>query len=255
MSKYLREFSNSKIYHIIIKGIDEGTIFYDDEDRNVFLNKLKITKKKFKYKILTYCLMNNHVHLVISIENENLSKGIQSLIIRYASYFNRKYDRKGPFVQNRFNSKKVESQRYFLEVCRYVHRNPEKAGIEKTDKYKWSSYHEYIGKEIIIDRKFLMHYLGNDINYFTEYTTKKESKLEINRLAEFEMIRKLSDDFVVKIILDKLKFSSVDEIINYFKNEKNHEKIKVLKEIQGTNITQISRIIRVSRHFVKKRWN
>ena len=80
MSKYLREFSSSKVYHIIIKGIDEGTIFYDDEDRNVFLNKLKVTKKKFKYKILAYCLMNNHVHLVISIENENLSKGIQSLI-------------------------------------------------------------------------------------------------------------------------------------------------------------------------------
>ena len=254
MSKYLREFSNSKIYHIIIKGIDESTIFYDDEDRNVFLNKLKVTKKKFKYKILSYCLMNNHVHLVISIENENLSKGIQSLIIRYASYFNRKYDRKGPFVQNRFNSKKVESQRYFLEVCRYVHRNPEKAGIEKTDKYKWSSYHEYIGKEKIIDRRFLMHYLGNDINNFTEYTTKKESKQEVNKLAEFEMIRKLSDDIVIKIILEKFKFNSVDEIINYFKNEKNYEKIKVLKEIQGTNPTQIRRIIRVSRRLIEKHW-
>ena len=254
MSKYLREFSNSKIYHIIIKGIDESTIFYDDEDRNVFFNKLKVTKKKFKYKILAYCLMNNHVHLVISIENENLSKGIQSLIIRYASYFNRKYDRKGPFVQNRFNSKKVESQRYFLEVCRYVHRNPEKAGIEKTDKYKWSSYHEYIGKEKIIDRRFLMHYLGNDINNFTEYTTKKESKQEVNRLAEFEMIRKLSDDIVIKIILEKFKFNSVDEIINYFKNEKNYEKIKVLKEIQGTNPTQIRRIIRVSRRLIEKHW-
>ena len=254
MSKYLREFSSSKIYHIIIKGIDEGTIFYDDEDRNVFLNKLKITKKKYKYKVLAYCLMNNHVHLVISTENENLSKGIQSLIIRYARYFNRKYDRKGPFVQNRFNSKKVESQRYFLEVCRYVHRNPEKAGIEKTDKYRWSSYHEYIGKEKIIDRRFLMHYLGNDIINFTEYTTQKDSKQEINRLAEFEMIRKLSDDIVIKIILDKLKFSSVDEIINYFKNEKNHEKIRALKEIQGTNPTQIRRIIRVSRRLIEKHW-
>ena len=254
MSKNLREFSNSKVYHIIIKGIDDGTIFYDDEDRNVFLNKLKITKKKFKYKILAYCLMSNHVHLVILIENENLSKGIQSLIIRYASYFNRKYDRKGPFVQNRFNSKKVESQRYFLEVCRYVHRNPEKAGIEKTEKYRWSSYHEYIGKEKIIDRRFLMHYLGNDINIFIEYTTKKESKQEVDRLADFEMIRKLSDDIVIKIILEKFKFNSVDEIINYFKNEKNYEKIKTLKEIQGTNPTQIRRIIRVSRRLIEKHW-
>ena len=150
MSKYLREFSNSKIYHIIIKGIDESTIFYDDEDRNVFLNKLRISKKKYKYKVLAYCLMSNHVHLVISIENENLSKGIQSLIIRYASYFNKKYDHKGPFVQNRFKSKNIENLDYFLKVCRYVHRNPEKAGIERLDKYKWSSYHEYIREEKIV---------------------------------------------------------------------------------------------------------
>ena len=252
MSKYLREFSNSKVYHIIIKGIDDGTIFYDNEDRNVFLNKLEITKKKFKYKILSYCLMSNHVHLVISIENENLSKGIQSLIIRYACYFNRKYDRKGPFVQNRFNSKKIENQRYFLEVCRYVHRNPEKAGIEKTDKYRWSSYQEYIGKEKIIEKKILMHYLDNNINYFVSYTNKNETMQEINRLAELEMIRKLNDDTVARIILDKMKFSSVDEMINYFKDEKNHDKIKILKEIQGTNVTQIARIIRVSRRLVEK---
>ena len=99
-----------------------------------------------------------------------------------------------------------------------------------------------------------MHDLGNDINNFTEYTTKKESKQEVNRLAEFEMIRKLSDDIVIKIILEKFKFNSVDEIINYFKNEKNYEKIKVLKEIQGTNPTQIRRIIRVSRRLIEKHW-
>ena len=96
--------------------------------------------------------------------------------------------------------------------------------------------------------------LGNDINYFSEYTTNNESKQEINSFAEFEMIRKLSDDIVIKIILEKFKFNSVDEIINYFKNEKNYEKIKVLKEIQGTNPTQIRRIIRVSRRLIEKHW-
>ena len=99
-----------------------------------------------------------------------------------------------------------------------------------------------------------MHYLGNDINNFIEYTTKKESKQEVDRLADFEMIRKLSDDIVIKIILEKFKFNSVDEIINYFKNEKNYEKIKTLKEIQGTNPTQIRRIIRVSRRLIEKHW-
>ena len=75
--------------------------------------------------------MSNHVHMVIEVPNENLSKAIQSLTIRYVSYFNKKYDRKGPFVQNRFKSKNIENQRYFLEVCRYVHRNPEKQELKK----------------------------------------------------------------------------------------------------------------------------
>ena len=97
-----------------------------------------------------------------------------------------------------------------------------------------------------------MYYLDNNINYFINYTNKNENKQEINRLAEFEMIRKLNDDTVARIILDKMKFSSVDELINYFKDEKNHDKIKILKEIQGTNVTQIARIIRVSRRLVEK---
>ena len=254
MSKYLRIFSSSKVYHIIIKGIDDGIIFYDDEDRNVFLNKLDITKKKYKFEVIAYCLMNNHIHLVILIENKILSKGMQSLIIRYASYFNKKYDRKGPFVQNRFNSKNIESQRYFLEVCRYVHRNPEKAGIEKTDKYKWSSYHEYIGNGKIINKKILMHYLNYNINDFINYTNKIENISEINKFAEFELIRKLNDDLVVKIILEKFNLESIDEMITYFKDMENQKQIKELKEIEGTNITQISRIIRVSRRIVEKIW-
>ena len=134
MTRQIREFSNSNVYHIIIKGNNDSVIFYDDMDRNVFLDRIKLTKDEFKYKVYAYCLMSNHVHLVIEVPNEHLSKAIQSLTIRYVNYFNKKYDRKGPFVQNRFKSKNIENQRYFLEVCRYVHRNPEKAGIEKTSQ-------------------------------------------------------------------------------------------------------------------------
>ena len=132
MPRLPREYSYSKVYHIIIKGIDDGDIFYDNEDKQVFKEKMKLTKDKFKYKIYAYCLMNNHVHLVIDVANDVLSKAMQGLSVRYVHYFNRKYNRKGPLIQERFKSKKVEDQRYFLEVCRYVHRNPEKAKIAKT---------------------------------------------------------------------------------------------------------------------------
>lgn len=255
MPRQLRTFSNSNVYHIIIKGIDDSDIFYDDMDRNVFLEKVKLTKKEFKYKIYAYCLMSNHVHMVIEVSKDSLSKAIQSLTIRYVSYFNKKYDRKGPFVQNRFKSKNIENQRYFLEVCRYVHRNPEKAGIEKTNKYKWSSYKEYIGKEKIIDKKILLYYLNDDITEFIKYTTKTENIEEAMNLAEYELTTKLTDDEVINILLKKFELKSMEETIKYFKDKENKKKIKELKNIKMISRNQLSRIIRVDKKTISKIWN
>ena len=115
-------------------------------------------------------------------DNPILSKAMQSLQIRYVRYFNKKYMRIGTLFRDRFRSKKVEDLEYFLEVCRYVHRNPEKAGIELTQNYKWSSYQEYLGqgKRNIIDKKVLLHYYTNNLDEFINYTRNKAICREIN---------------------------------------------------------------------------
>lgn len=254
MSKQVRLFSTSNVYHIIIKGNNDGDIFYDDIDRELFIDKIKLTKKEFKYKVYAYCLMSNHIHMVIEVPKENLSKAIQSLTIRYVSYFNKKYDRKGPFVQNRFKSKNIENQKYFLDVCRYVHRNPEKAGIEYTFKYKWSSYQEYVGKEIIVDKKALLYYLNNSIDEFIKYTNKTENIDEIVNLADFELSSKLNDEEVIDIIMKKMNLKTIDEVINFFKDKENKKQIIELKDIQGITINQLSRIIRVDKRIISKSW-
>ena len=255
MTKQIRKFSTSDVYHIIIKGNNDSDIFYDDMDRKIFIEKVKLTKKEFKYKVYAYCLMSNHVHMVIEVPRENLSKAIQSLTIRYVSYFNKKYDRKGPFVQNRFKSKNIENQRYFLEVCRYVHRNPEKAGIEKTNNYKWSSYNEYISKERIIDKKVLMYYLNNSIENFVKYTNKVEDIQEIMNYADFELNNRLNDEKLIEIILKRLNFNNIEEVINFFKNKENIRYIEKLKDIKGINKSQLSRIIRIDRKNISKYWS
>ena len=255
MTKQIRKFSTSDVYHIIIKGNNDSDIFYDDMDRKIFIEKVKLTKKEFKYKVYAYCLMSNHVHMVIEVPRENLSKAIQSLTIRYVSYFNKKYDRKGPFVQNRFKSKNIENQRYFLEVCRYVHRNPEKAGIEKTNNYKWSSYNEYISKERIIDKKVLMYYLNNSIENFIKYTNKVEDIQEIMNYADFELNNRLNDEELMEIILKRLNFNNIEEVINFFKNKENIRYIEKLKDIKGINKSQLSRIIRIDRKNISKYWS
>ena len=193
--------------------------------------------------------------MVIDVPKENLSKAIQSLTIRYVSYFNKKYDRKGPFVQNRFKSKNIENQRYFLEVCRYVHRNPEKAGIEKTNNYKWSSYNEYISNERIIDKKVLMYYLNNSIENFIKYTNKVEDIQEIMNYADFELNNRLNDEELMEIILKRLNFNNIEEVINFFKNKENIKYIEKLKDIKVINKSQLSRIIRIDRKNISKYWS
>ena len=264
LTRHSREYSVTDVYHIIIKGIDGQDIFYDDIDKNIFLKHLLETKLKFFYKIYAYCLMSNHVHIVLSVEDSLLSKSIQSLTIKYAHYFNKKYKRSGPFVQNRFNSKIVENQRYFLEVCRYVHRNPENEGFEKTQNYKWSSYKEYIipSKSKLVDKNILLHYFNNSIDNFVKFTSFNEFSLtdEYNELinyAEFELIDKLSDNDIIKAIMKRFNISDSSDIPNFFR-QKNEQDLKILisslKQIKGINKSQIARIIRISRRQIEKYW-
>lgn len=163
----------------------------------------------------------------------------------------------GPLFQYRFKSKKIEDLRYFLEVCRYVHRNPEKAGIELTQNYKWSSYQEYLGQEKIINKEVLLHYFDNNLKEFINYTLKIKDSNDAENYADFEIISKLKDEELASIIVQKLKIEDVSKISSFFKykNKRELEKdIKKIKKIHGTNITQIARVTRVDRRRIKNCW-
>jgi len=257
VTKIRRIPSNSKMYHIMFKGIDGQNIFYDDQDRIVFLKKLLMTKEEYDNKICSYCLMDNHVHLVIRIEKEFLSKAMQTLMIRYVRYFNKKYNRSGTLLQNRFKSKNIENQRYFLEVCRYVHQNPENAGMAKTEDYQWSSYQEYLKNGKIVDKEILLHYFNHDINDFIKFTQKIDENEYLKEFAEIEMIEKLDDNEVISIIMEMFKISDVSEVPTFFKNrnkEQLEDALKRIKKIKGISRRQVARIIRKDRATIEKYW-
>lgn len=250
-SRTARKYSMSNVYHIILRGIDRQDIFYEDIDRYVFKNQLKTVKNDFKYEIYSYCLMNNHVHLVIRVNQDNLSDSMKSLTVRYSMYFNKKYDRTGHMFENRFKSKNVETKEYFLELCRYVHRNPEKALIERTDRYKWSSYQEYIGKNDLINKKVLLHYFDDDINKFIQFMN--ESKYDNKKYLEYEIINRISDDELMKLIIEFNSLKDISEISDF--NKKGRDKlIKDIKDMEISNITQVSRVTKICRNVVKRLW-
>lgn len=156
MPRMARKVSCTKVYHVILRGNDKQDIFLDEQDYKKFIKEILNTKEKYEYELYAYCLMTNHVHLIIYDKNDKLSKIIQSLAITYSAYFSKKYEKTGHLFQNRFLSKEVETREYLMQVCRYIHQNPVKAKIAKVDKYKWSSFREYIYEEKIISAELVL---------------------------------------------------------------------------------------------------
>jgi putative transposase len=144
MPRYARQYSKTGIYHIMLRGNERKDIFIDEEDKEKFIKIVFQKKTNNAFKLYAYCLMDNHLHLVIKEQKETISQIIKKIATTYVYYFNHKYKRVGHLFQDRYKSETIENDAYLLSVIRYVHNNPEKAEISKKKKYKWSSYPNYI---------------------------------------------------------------------------------------------------------------
>ena len=134
------------IFHLTARGNRRQLIFLDDDDRRWFLRLFGATVTKFRWTCHAYCLMGNHIHLLIELHEENLSEGMQWLLGRYAQDFNWRHGYDGHLFQGRFKSEIVESNWHLLELSRYIVNNPVRARIcETAADWPWSSYRAAIG--------------------------------------------------------------------------------------------------------------
>ncbi len=145
MPRRARILVSGGYYHIVTRGIDRRKLFRYRQDYKYFLEITKRYLVKFKIQILNYCLMSNHIHLLIRTdEAEDLPKFMQAALQVYASYFRKKYNSVGFVFQNRYKSCLIDKDSYLLECARYIERNPLRAKI--TDdllNYPWSSFSFY----------------------------------------------------------------------------------------------------------------
>ena len=145
MPRAARKKSASDIYHVMVRGVNKQNIFTSDADYVKYLKILCECKQISGVTIYAYCLMPNHVHLLVKSGAEDLDLFMKRIGTRYAVWYNKKYGRVGHLFQDRFKSENVEDDRYFLTVLRYIIRNPVNAGIEdEPGHYKWSSYRAYL---------------------------------------------------------------------------------------------------------------
>ncbi len=256
MPRYNRNYNEiTHLYHIIVRATNQQDIFYENQDRCKFLKEIQTTKEKYEYEICAYCFMDNHVHLVIYDKNQNISTAMQSLLIRYVAYFNKKYERNGSLAQNRFFSRNIVNPKDFLNVCRYIHQNPMKAHMTKTEEYQWSSYQEYIKKSTnnLVNTELLFNQFSNNpeeaIQQFIEFHQKVENIMDGKDITEYEM-EKLTDDQLREIILKLLKIDNINKIKETGVKTRN-EMIRNILMIKGTNCNQISRVIGIGRKVIK----
>ena len=128
-------------HHITQRGNNRATVFFDDEDRQVYLKLLAVYARKHALQIWAYCLMDNHIHLLAVPETETaLARGIGLTNQVYTQYLNRKLTQSGRVWQNRFFSCVVGTEQYLWAAARYIERNPLKVGLaERPEAYRWSS--------------------------------------------------------------------------------------------------------------------
>ena len=163
MARTARIQCESNIYHVMLRGINRQQIFLEEEDDRQFLKILVQCREKSDFRLYAYCLMGNHVHLLLQTDGEPLGQVMKRIATRFAVWYNNKYDRIGHLFQDRYKSEPVMDDAYFLTVLRYILNNPVKAGIcRRTEKYPWSSAKDYYSGGGITDTSFAEDMVGRE---------------------------------------------------------------------------------------------
>lgn len=248
MARTARKLCNSNIYHIILRGINRRTIFENEDDYNSFIYCLRFYKSECKYQVLAYCLMHNHIHLLLYFDSagDNISMSMKKMEDKFIFWYNKKYDRSGHLFQNRFKSEPVEDEKYLLKVFRYIHQNPIKAGL-MTDLslYKWSSFSAYKKKKSsIVDVNFMKQYFeswGELINYLSQANN--------DYCMEYISIR-TSDDYAISVIKEITQCENLSKI-DSLPMDLRDTYIAQFASL-GMSLRQISRLTGISKPVIDK---
>lgn len=248
MARKKRILSESGRYHIILRGNNQQNLFYDDQDRYFLLNRLKKYSSELKIDIFAYCLMDNHIHILLGNAIKTLSLFVQKLANSYVYYFNRKYERSGHLFQGRFKSEAVDDEIYFKTVLRYILQNPVKVRKYHFENFKWSNYKDFIKYNYSNSDE------SNALNFVCSLFDSKNQLINFllekncDSCMEYENHFFISDIKAIQIInqifkkhpAQLLKLDMIDA----------GPKIKKLKE-KGLSISQISRLTGINRKILK----
>lgn len=244
MARVARAKSKTGIYHVMLRGIDKRDIFLTEEDYLVFLRYIEKARSKTKFTVYAYCLMTNHVHLLLKTE-EPIGNIIKRVAVGYAQYHNIKNGRTGHLFQNRFKSEVVETDKYFLTVLRYINQNPVKAGlVGDMKKYKWSSYREYYAdNKSIVEKGFITTYF-NSSNEFAIFMEEKNE----DKCLEYEPVKRWTDEGLKEFVNG---LADIEEIKHLNKKQRD-EVLRLIKIETKASNRQLERVLGIGRGILER---
>ncbi|VEF49718.1 putative transposase [Bacillus freudenreichii] len=183
MARKLRVWFPGAVYHITKRGNRRSSLFYDDRDRLTYLQMFLDARYEFPCILHSYCLMSNHIHLLLETIDHHPKYIMQRLNSSYAVYFNRRHSLDGHLFQGRYGSKLILSEDYFLKVSKYIHLNPVKANmVSSPEDYTWSSCSAYFSLQnnpYIETKRTLSYFPDPPEAHYRYFIEKKEETLTL----------------------------------------------------------------------------
>lgn len=214
MPRSPRKYLDTTFFHIMTQGIDRNYIFEEPVDIKVYIKNMYLINEKYNIKIIAYCIMNNHTHMLLETTDlKNLSKYMQSLNTRYGKYYNKKYNRVGYVFRDRYKAEGIYSEEQLYNCINYIYNNPVKAGIcKRAEEYSFSNYRK-------INIKSNEDYIFIDIDEDKNELCKEiiEKFLKQNKI-EMKGLRESKDELreLIKLLKGKynISFRTISKNIN-----------------------------------------
>jgi len=195
------------LYHVISRGNNRRRIFRSDADYLRFTDIVALQKSKLPFYLYAYCLMPNHIHLLIEMQDDAVSRIMQRVLTTYSQYHNRKYNKIGHLFQGRYKSILCQTDRYLGELVRYIHLNPVRARmVKRPEDFPYSGHRAYLGLDesgLVDAGPVLRHFGGTKrraievYQRFVEAAIGEKSQEEYYRAAEGRLLG--SDEFLADI--------------------------------------------------------
>lgn len=243
----------------MLRGNERKNIFNCDEDKQRFMETLYEKKQGGRFYLHAFCLMDNHIHLMLGEGIEDLARVMKRITVSYVYYFNKKYKRVGHLFQDRFKSEIVEQDSYILSLARYIHQNPVKAGmVKKMDDYKWSSYNCYLNEDNyfakMLDTDTVLGLFSEDrktaMKKFWEYMNKESEETFVDMVEEEDVVdeeeaRKVFEKMLIENGLEENeeKIQNMDILVKEFRAKTNLS-IRKIAVITGLNKDKVNKILR-----------